>query len=345
MSTWWRVARRADLGLGDTTLGQISFTITNRGWYVLYGFLKTIGTQGLDTLAGDRVLVPTNLAHHWGSAILAADMEKWFQVGEFDGDAVVATDIVYETAAPIYLNTHELVPLGGTPIGNWLYKIGQELASTPSGLVIDSRRRNPVAVELEKRGSKANLTDLAKQTDSAGNLIPPKVIVGLSWNARKTQGDPYDLDGSIVGLNDNDLSVGGDWFCYYNNPTVAGGVVRHLKGDSLDGSGEGDDEQIEIDLARVPDNVKKLDVLITIHKARERKQSFAEVSNAVARVFDPATGNELVRAKLTDEADEDANAARVVQIYRTDDGNWNVKKFGDYYSGELKGLVDAYKIP
>jgi tellurium resistance protein TerD len=202
----------------------------------------------------------------------------------------------------------------------------------------------------QKRGSKANLTDLAKQTDGSGNTIPPKLVIGLSWNARKTQGDPYDLDGSVVGLDDNDLSVGGDWFCYYNNKSTPGGVIRHLKGDNLTGDGEGDDEQIEIDLAQIPANIKKLDILITIHKAVERKQSFAEVSNAVARIFDPATatggapGTDLVRVKLTDDADEDANAARIAQIYRTDDGAWNVKKFGDFYTGELKGLVDTYKI-
>jgi tellurium resistance protein TerD len=344
LSTWWSSARRADLGLGDATLSNKTFTVTNRGWYVLYQFLKTLGVQGLDVLAGDGVLVPTNLAHHWGNAILAADMDRWFQLGEFDGEAVVPVGIVAENLAPQYINTHELVPLAGSAIGDWLHRIGQELAIAPSGLVVSSRRRNPVTVELEKRGSKANLTDLAKQTDAAGNLIPPKLIIGLSWNARKTQGEPYDLDGSVVGLDDNDLSVGGDWFCYYNNPTVAGGVLRHLKGDSLDGSGEGDDEQIEVDLAQVPAHVRKLDILITIHKAIDRKQSFAEVSNAVARIFDPATGSELVRVKLTDDAAEDSNAARIAQIFRTDDGAWNVKKFGDYYTGELKGLVDTYKI-
>jgi hypothetical protein len=295
LSTWWSSARRADLGLGDATLSNKTFTVTNRGWYVLYQFLKTLGVQGLDVLAGDGVLVPTNLAHHWGNAILAADMDRWFQLGEFDGEAVVPVGIVAENLAPQYINTHELVPLAGSAIGDWLHRIGQELAIAPSGLVVSSRRRNPVTVELEKRGSKANLTDLAKQTDAAGNLIPPKLIIGLSWNARKTQG-------------------------------------------------EGDDEQIEVDLAQVPAHVRKLDILITIHKAIDRKQSFAEVSNAVARIFDPATGSELVRVKLTDDAAEDSNAARIAQIFRTDDGAWNVKKFGDYYTGELKGLVDTYKI-
>jgi tellurium resistance protein TerD len=350
MSTWWRAARRADLGLDDNALAYKPFTITNRAWYVLYQFLKSLGVQGLETLAGDDVLVPTNLAHHWGNAILSADMDKWFQLGEFDGEAVVPIGIVHESTAPQYINTHELVSLGGSAIGAWLYKIGQELAIAPSGLVISSRRRQHVAVELEKRGSKANLTDLAKQTDGSGNTIPPKLVIGLSWNARKTQGDPYDLDGSVVGLDDNDLSVGGDWFCYYNNKSTPGGVIRHLKGDNLTGDGEGDDEQSESDLAQIPAHLTKLDILITIHKAVERKQSFAEVSNAVARIFDPATatggapGTDLVRVKLTDDADEDANAARIAQIYRTDDGAWNVKKFGDFYTGELKGLVDTYKI-
>jgi tellurium resistance protein TerD len=341
MATRWSAARRADIGLDASA--EV-FYISNKSWYILYGILKTLHADGLDTLAGDRVLVPTNLAHHWASKILSADLGRWFQLGAFDGEAVIPVGVVHESAASQYLNTHELVPLGGSPIGAWLTDIAQKLATTPSGLVINSERNTPVAVELEKRGSKASLTDLAKQTDSSGNLVPPKLVVGLSWNARKTQGEAYDLDASVVGLDDNDQSVGKDYFCYYNNPAVPGGSIKHLKGDSLDGSGDGDDEQIGVDLAQVPGNIKKLDVIITIHKARERKQSFAEVSNVVARVFDPANNNELVRVKVTDEADEDSNAVRVAQLYRTDEGKWNVKKFGDYYTGELQGLVDTYKI-
>src|SRR2546430_1624111 len=131
MSTWWRSARRADLGLGDTTVNAQSFAITNRGWYILYSFLKALRVEGLGTLAGKGILVPTNLARLWGNAILSADLDRWFQLGEFDGEAVVPVGIVHESDATKYLNSHELVPLVGTPLGAWLLSIGQELALAP----------------------------------------------------------------------------------------------------------------------------------------------------------------------------------------------------------------------
>jgi len=347
LSTWWRPARRADIGLDVADLPSSTFVITNRQWHVLYRFLRAVQAEGMDVLPRDNVLVPTNLCHVWGSAILSADMDRWFQLGEFDGEAVVPAGIVHESQATRFLNSHELVPLGGSPLGTWLNKIGQQLATTPTGLVISSRRRNPVAVELEKKGAKANVTELAKQTDASGNVIPPVLHLGLSWNARKTSGDDFDLDGSMVGLNENDTNVGigADWFCFYNNQSAGGGTVRHLKGDNLTGEGEGDDEVIEINLGQVPDTIKKFDILITIHQWAERKQSFAEVSNAMARVFDPSTGTELVRIKLSDDAGPDDTAARIAQLYRDDSGAWQIKKFGDFYEKTgLGDLVAKYNI-
>jgi tellurium resistance protein TerD len=344
MSTRWSPARRADLSFDKTDLPGQTFFITNRDWYDLFRFLRALNVQGLETLAGDGVLVPTNLAHHWGNAILSADLDRWFQLGVFNGEAVVPAGIVHESEATKYLNTCELVPLAGSVLGDWLTGVGQELAMASTGLVINSRRSFRVTVELEKRGSKVDLTKLANQTDAQGNLVPPSLVVGLSWNARKTTGEPYDLDASVVCLNDSDKSINDKYFVFYNNPSSPDGAIRHLKGDSRDGSGEGDDEQIAIDTAKLPDTVRRIDVIVTIDQAKERKQSFAEVSNVLARIFDPNTNENLVIAKLTDEADETSTAARVAQLYRTDDGGWHVKKFGDFYDNGLKGLVDAYEI-
>jgi hypothetical protein len=77
MSTRWSPARRADLSFDKTDLPGQTFFITNRDWYDLFRFLRALNVQGLETLAGDGVLVPTNLAHHWGNAILSADLDRW----------------------------------------------------------------------------------------------------------------------------------------------------------------------------------------------------------------------------------------------------------------------------
>lgn len=345
MSTWWSLARRTDIDLGN--LGYVPFNITNRAWYVLYRFLASLQVQGLPQLTGDDVLIPTNLAHHWGNAILNANPDAWFQVGEFDGSEIIPVSIVHESVATQYINTHELVPLQGSEIGEWLNHIGQRLAAAPSGIIITSKPPRSLmddVVDLEKRGSRANITDLAKQTDGAGNLVPPVLDLELSWNARKTQGDDWDLDASAVALNDNEVNTDPQWFVFYNNQSSPNGAIRHMKGDSLDGGGDGPDEVIRFNFADIPAQFTRIDVVVSINKAKERKQSFAEVSNAYARVVDPATGKELVRAKLTDEADEDSTAARFVQFYRTDSGAWFIKKFGDYYTGGLKELTDAYEI-
>lgn len=245
MSTWWKAARRADLGLADNALSYKPFNISNRGWYVFYQFLKALRVEGLGTLAGNGVLVPTNLAHLWGSAILSADMDKWFQLGEFDGEAVIPVGIVHESDATKYLNSHELVPLGGTPLGTWLLHIGQELVATPTGLVISSkpRRGNSVSVNLVK-GAKVDLTK-----EAGGTLT--KVRVGLGWDVRQTAGDAYDLDAAVIVVDGAGKSIGSDYFVYYNNLKAPGEVIVH-QGDNLTGAGDGDDEQIVISLDKLP---------------------------------------------------------------------------------------------
>lgn len=337
MSTWWTMARRSDLGQSaDEEFGK-PFPLTNRAWYFLYRFLNSLNARNIAVLADPEPFVPTVLANHWGSLITTADFGKWLQVGRWDGHAVVPTGIVHEKDAGPLRDTCELTPLYGTPMSGWLTNIGQDLASTPSGLVISPqpRRGSSMSVNLAK-GAKVDLTK-----EAGGTLT--KIRVGLGWDARKTTGDPFDLDASVVTLDENGLSIDPTWFVFYNNKKAPGDAIVH-QGDELTGGKDGDDEQIVIDLDKLPANAVDLRVIVTIFEARARKgQSFSNVEKAFVRIINEDNGQELCRYDLSEDTEPGVNALVFAKIYRLN-GAWAFKAIGDGFTDELEGLVNAYKI-
>lgn len=348
MVSRWSIADRTDLGLHAGDLSSQSLTISDRGWYLLHRFVKTIGGRSTDMMAGDDVYIPTTLANHWGKVITDADLSKWWQVGRWNGSAVVASDLCHTSEADQYLDTHELTKLMDTPLHEWLSDIGMQLTTTPSGVVITGKptKENPLSVNLSK-GGKVDLTKAA-----GGTLT--KVRVGLGWDTRRTTGEAYDLDASIIGIDSsgkcvgkpvlvNGDSVGREWFVYYNHLASPDNVVVH-QGDELTGGKTGDDEQILIDLARVPAEVTELVAAVTIHQARARgKQNFGLVENAFVRVVDESTGTELARYDLTEDTEEGVNSLVFGKLYRHN-GAWNFRAIGDGFTEELDGLVTAYHI-
>lgn len=337
MSTWWRPARRADIGLAESDLPGRPFAVTNRAWYFLYRFLGAAKARNTHVMAEQDGYLTANLANHWGERITTASFGDWMQVGRFNGYAVVPTGIVHISDAQALMDACELTPLHGTPTSTWLQAIGQELATTPSGLVISGRplKGNSVTVNLTK-GGKVDLTKAA-----GGTLT--KIRVGLGWDARKTTGPDYDLDASIVALNAAGTCLSKDWFVYYNNLRAPGDAIVH-QGDELTGGLAGDDEQIVVDLTALPADVVDLRVVVTIYEARARGgQSFSLVDNAFVRVVDETTGSELSRYDLSEDTEPGVNALVFGRIYRHD-GAWNFKALGDGFTDELQGLVDAYKI-
>lgn len=349
MVTRWTTANRADLGLTAGDLPAHPFTITNRGWYLLYEFVSRVGGRSADSMAGRDAYIPTTLANHWGKVITEADLSKWWQIGRWNGSAVVAAGICRTSEADQHLDTHELTRLADTPLHPWLYDIGMQLATAPSGVAITGKptKENPMTINLSKGGK----VDLTKE---AGGTLT-KVRVGLGWDVRRTTGDAYDLDASVIGLdasggcfgkpvtNSAGQAVGREWFIYYNHPASPDNVIVH-QGDNLTGSGTGDDEQILIDLARVPADVTELVMAVTIHEARARGgQNFGLVENAFVRVIDETSGTELARYDLTEDTDAGVNSLVFGKLYRRDQA-WNFRAIGDGFKDELQGLVTAYKI-
>lgn len=178
------------------------------------------------------------------------------------------------------------------------------------------------------KGQKVDLTK--------GNSNLKKIVVGLGWDVNKYDGQAdFDLDASAFLLNANGKVRNDSDFVFYGNLNHQSGAVNHT-GDNLTGEGEGDDEQIKVDLSKVPSDVESIAFAITIYDAETRKQTFGQVSNAFVRIFDEETGNELIRYDLGE--DYSVETALVVgKLYRKD-GEWKFEAIGSGYNNGLAGL-------
>lgn len=189
-----------------------------------------------------------------------------------------------------------------------------------------------MAVKLSKGGN----VSLSKEAPGA-----TKMIVGLGWDTRSTDGADFDLDASVFILANGDKVRSDSDFIFYNNLKSADGSVEHT-GDNLTGEGDGDDEAIKLDLARMPAEIQKLAVTVTIHDAETRKQNFGMVSNAFMRVVNEANGQEVARYDLTEDASTET-AMVFGEIYRhgTD---WKFRAVGQGYQGGLGPMARNYGV-
>ncbi|MBQ6435830.1 MAG: TerD family protein [Synergistaceae bacterium] len=142
-----------------------------------------------------------------------------------------------------------------------------------------------------RKGEKINLTKRSPIS---------KLVVGLGWAVDAGRGANFDLDASAFLLGENGKVANNYDFVYYNNRFHASGAVNHM-GDNLTGStGDSDDEQIEVNLAKVPANISKILFIVTIFDAKSRKQNFGQISNAFIRIFDEENSCELLRYNLAE---------------------------------------------
>ena len=190
-----------------------------------------------------------------------------------------------------------------------------------------------MAVSLTK-GQKVDLTK--------GNPGLSKLLVGLGWDVNRYDGgSDFDLDTAAFLLGGAGKVTSDADFIFYGNLKHASGSVEHL-GDNLTGEGEGDDEQIKIDLSAVPASVEKIDFTVTIYEAEERRQNFGQVSNAFIRVVDESTGTELIRYDLGEDFSIET-AVVVGEIYRNN-GEWKFNAIGSGFQGGLKALCQNYGV-
>lgn len=189
-----------------------------------------------------------------------------------------------------------------------------------------------MAISLQKGGN----INLSK---TAPGLT--KVVLGLGWDARVTDGQPFDLDASAFLLNAEGKCRGEQDFIFYNQPKSPDGAVEHL-GDNLTGEGAGDDEQITVDLPKVPTDVEKIAFTVTIHDFDTRRQTFGMVNNAFIRVVDASNNQELARYDLSE--DYSTETAMVFgELYRHN-GEWKFKAVGQGFSGGLAAMARTYGL-
>ena len=169
-----------------------------------------------------------------------------------------------------------------------------------------------------------------------------KICIGLGWDVNKYDGgSAFDLDTAAFLLGEKGkVREQGD-FVFYGNLNHSSGAVTHL-GDNLTGEGEGDDEQIMIDLSKVPADVQRIAFTATIYDPEVRKQNFGQVSNAYIRVVDSANNTELIRYDLGEDFSIET-AVVVGELYRNG-SEWKFNAIGSGFQGGLAALCGNYGI-
>jgi tellurium resistance protein TerD len=169
-----------------------------------------------------------------------------------------------------------------------------------------------------------------------------KAIIGLGWDTNKYQGgQEFDLDASAFLVDANDRCTNDLDFIFYNNLQHPSGAVVHT-GDNRTGEGDGDDEQLIIDFSKIPANVHKIGITVTIHDADHRHQNFGQVSNAFVRLVDESTNQELLRFDLGEDFSVET-AVVVCELYRHGQ-DWKFNAIGSGFSGGLGSLCRNYGL-
>ncbi|MFT5894050.1 MAG: tellurium resistance protein TerD [bacterium] len=189
-----------------------------------------------------------------------------------------------------------------------------------------------MAVSLQKGGN----VSLTKEAPGLS-----KITVGLGWDPRATDGTEFDLDASVFVCGEDGKVLSDKHFIFYNNANSPDGSVEHM-GDNRDGEGEGDDEQVKIDLSTVPADVKKLVFAVTIHDAATRTQNFGQVANAFMRIVNQDGEKELARYDLSE--DYSVETAMIFgEVYRHN-SDWKFKAIGAGFEGGLGPLASSHGV-
>ena len=179
-----------------------------------------------------------------------------------------------------------------------------------------------MSVSLQK-GQKVSLSK-----DNAGLS---KVIIGLGWDEVQRKGGFFapkpqaiDCDASALVLKNGKLTDKGD-IIYFGNLRHRSGAIEHM-GDNLTGAGDGDDEQIVVDLSRVPAEYDKIVVVVNIYHAVQRKQHFGLIQNAFIRLVDARTNTEMCKYNLSEDY-SGMTAMIFGEVYRYN-GEWKFNAIG-----------------
>ncbi len=185
--------------------------------------------------------------------------------------------------------------------------------------------------------SKGQKVSLTKDNPGLKN-----VIVGVGWDINSFDtGSNFDIDSSAFLLTDSGKVSKAEDFVFYGNLKHPSGAVLHC-GDNRTGEGDGDDEQIKIDLSKIPSEISKITFTVTIHEAESRRQNFGQINNSFIRIYDENTNKEILRYDLGEDFSIET-AAVFGELYRY--GNeWKFNAIGSGYQGGLAALCENFGI-
>ncbi|WP_289665225.1 TerD family protein [Flavobacterium panacagri] len=172
------------------------------------------------------------------------------------------------------------------------------------------------------------------------NINAPKFTIGLGWDTNNSStGSSFDLDASAFIVGENGKILSDSHFIFYNNLKAPDESVIHT-GDNLTGDGDGDDEQIKIDLTKINSAVKEICIVVTIHDAEGRRQNFGQVRNSFIRIVDDSNNAEMVKYEL----EEDFSIETAVEFGRiyNKDGQWKFEAMGVGMKGGLEDYLNKY---
>ncbi|ADP79042.1 TerD family protein [Pseudofrankia inefficax] len=167
------------------------------------------------------------------------------------------------------------------------------------------------------------------------------IMVGLGWDARTTTGSDFDLDASAIACRADGRVVSDQYFVFFNNLRSPDGAIEH-QGDNLTGAGEGDDEQVKVNLATLPAEIDKIVFPVSIYDAESRQQSFGQVRNAFIRIANEVGGAEIARYDLSEDASTET-AMIFGEVYRHG-ADWKFRAVGQGYATGLRGIAQDYGV-
>ena len=189
-----------------------------------------------------------------------------------------------------------------------------------------------MAISLQKGGN----VNLSKESPGLA-----KVIIGLGWDPRSTDGAAFDLDGSAFMVKADGKVRSDNDFIFYNNLKSSDGSLVHT-GDNTSGQGEGDDERLTLELAQVPAEIERIAFCVTIHDAEARKQSFGMVGKAFIRCINAANESEIARYDLSEDSSTET-AMIFGELYRYG-SEWKFRAVGQGYNGGLGPLARSFGV-
>jgi tellurium resistance protein TerD len=165
--------------------------------------------------------------------------------------------------------------------------------------------------------------------------------VGLGWDVRTTNGIGFDLDASALLIGSNGKVRSDADFIFYGQTSDAAGAVVH-QGDNRTGEGDGDDEQILVDLGLIPTDIDRVVFVVSIYKADEHGQNFGQVRNSYIRLVNEQTQNEVARYDLGEEVAAE-NSVIFAEVYRHG-SEWKFRAIGQGFTDGLGGIARDFGV-